>query len=132
MFKDQHDQLRARFNSQFSSLPIAWPNVSFTPPEPKSAWVRFNVIDGEQKQTSIGNTTNNHRNVGLVVIQIFTPDNEGDSLALTTADTIAAIFRNWCGTTVHCRASSVKVIGPDGLGWFQVNVTTPFQRDELL
>jgi hypothetical protein len=130
-YESEHSQLRVRFNDQFSSAPIAWPNVEFTPPV-RSPWVRFNVLDADSFQTTIGATTNNHRFVGIVVINIFVPLDVGNASALAMADVVAAIFRNWCGSTVRCRAASVKDLGPDGNGWYQVNVVVPFQRDELL
>lgn len=130
-FSDEHSQIRERLSSQIGDTPIDWPNASFSPPDPPSIWLRLSILDGESFQTTIGAETNVHRSVGIIIVQIFGPANEGDKDTLAMADTVAAIFRNWCGTTVRCRAATVKAIGPDGQGWYQVNVSVPFKRDEL-
>ncbi len=138
-FSDEHSQLRTRFAAGMlaasPTTPIDWPNIALDPkPTGDTTWVRFSIVDAIDGtvQTTFGATTNNHMSVGLVVIQIFTPENAGDAGALAMADTVAAIFRNWGGSTVRCRAASKKVIGLDGHGWYQVNVSIPFKRNELL
>ena len=131
-FSDEHVQIIQRYADQIGDIPVAYPNVDFTQPEPKTVWTRINIIDGEMNQTSIGDDLNNHRVIGLVMIQIFGEENKGTGEVLAMADAVTNIFRNWCGTTVRCRAASVKDIGPDGYGWYGVNVTIPFTRNELL
>lgn len=128
----QHNELRTRFNTMWgSTTPIAWANAEFTPPSPPSPWVRFVVSDGQSTQTTVGASTNNHRHYGVVYVQIFVPLDAGDSVALGYADTIAGIFRNWYGTNITCRQPRIKDVGPEGNGWYQVNVTVSFFRDEL-
>jgi hypothetical protein len=131
-YVNEHNQIRARFNTIWDdTLPVAWPNKAFTPII-DSPWVRLTIIDNPQYQVEIGNAAKTFRNTGLIVVQVFTTLDEGDSVALGHADTIAAIFRNWCGTSVKCRAASIFNIGNDGNGWYQVNVSIPFVRDELI
>lgn len=116
------------------ATPIAWPNVSFEPPNPASPWIRFAVIDGDARILELGanKIKTAHRMPGLIVIQLFDALQAGDGPIRTLADTAAAIFRNWGGATVQCFAATVKTIGDDGKGWYQVNVSIPFTRDELL
>jgi hypothetical protein len=128
-FVSQQNEIRTRFNAQIGSTPVAWPNVTYTPTIGTS-WVRFQVLDGETEQVDFGASTKSFRSMGIISVQVFAPDNTGETAALTIADTVAGIFRNWCGATVRCRAASIKDIGPDGNGWYQVNVSAPFQRDE--
>lgn len=130
-FQVEHNELRTRFSQQIGTTPVAWPNVAYVPIV-GTLWVRFNVVDGESTRTTIGATTNNVRSLGLVIVQIFAPLDKGNAAALAKADAVAAIFRDWCGSTVRCRTPSIKEVGPDGNGWYQVNVSVPFQRDELL
>lgn len=129
-YSDEHKQLRNRFSSIIGNTPVDWPNDSYKPGS--AMWVRFRIIDADAFQTSIGAPTNNHRHVGIVSIEIYAPEDIGNGAALVLADTIANGFRNWGGTSVQCRAASVKDVGPDGHKWWQVNVTIPFKRDELL
>ena len=131
-YVDEHNQIRARFNAEWAdALPVAWPNKAFTPVT-DTPWVRFTIIDNPQYQVEIGNAVKTFRNTGLILIQIFADLDDGSTVPLTHADTIAAIFRNWCGTSVKCRAASINNIGSDGNGWYQVNVSIPFVRDELI
>lgn len=138
-YEAEGNEIRKRFKDQLTALGIntatrvAWPNVSFTPPnDPKSVWMRLTILGGEGTQLTIGASTNAHRFPGIIVVQVFAPTNKGDKDALAMADTVAGIFRNWSGTTVSCGTATVKAIGPDGQDWYQVNVTIPFHRDELL
>jgi len=130
-YSDESTQIQNRFKSLIGTTPVEYPNISLTP-TPSVLWVRLTVLNGESRQTTIGETTNNHRMVGLIVVQIFGEKNKGNSETLAMADAVAAIFRNWCGSTVRCQAATVKEVGPDGLGRYQVNVSVPFKRDELL
>lgn len=130
-FTAQQNELRTRFNAMIGSTPVAWPNVTYTPTQGAS-WVRFQVLDGEMKQFELGATLKGHRNMGIISIQVFAPLNAGETAALTLADTVCGIFRNWSGATVRCFAASIKDVGPDVSGWYQINVTVPFVRDELL
>jgi hypothetical protein len=65
------------------------------------------------------------------MISVFTLLAQGDATALALADAAAGIFRNWGGTNIRCRQPRIVNIGPDGQGWYQINVEIPFIRDEL-
>lgn len=128
--KAANNELKGMFNTQWGvKTPIAWPNVDFN--QPATAWVRFNIIYGDSQQTDFGGSLHNERTSGVVIIQVFTPLNQGDAEALGLADDVANIFRNWCGTNIRCRTPAIKDIGNDGFGWYQVNVSIPFIYDEL-
>lgn len=130
-----HNELRNRFNSQWGvTTPIAWPNVKFDVPAPSTYWCRFAISDftgNEGTQNSIGGITNNNRYTGSVIVQLFGPLDKGNGQLLAYADQVLSIFGNWGGTNIQCRRGYVKDIGPDGQGFYQINVTVPFRRDEL-
>lgn len=131
-YQTQQEELRTRFYDAWAArIPVDYPNLEFTPPTPPAPWCRFRVIGGDSEQTTIGAATNNFRNAGIIAVQVFVPINTGDDLAYQHADAAGDIFENWCGTNITCRAKQVKEVGPDGLGYFQVNVFIPFRRDEL-
>jgi hypothetical protein len=111
------------------SLPTEYPNEEFT--RPNSLWARFTVIEGEEQQLDIGSELKTFRTPGLLIVQLFAPLNSGSIGILSQADVIADAFRNWGGPTLTCRAATVKEIGNDGYGYYQVNVTVPFHIDEL-
>lgn len=135
-----HNAIRTRFNTEwaggaYSTVPVAWANAEFDPPS-EDEWVRVTIFDAEAFQVSIGGVAgagNTYRHPGIVVVNIFVPINVGDGLALAMADAVATIFRAWQDATTKTRflTPSVSRIGTDG-NWFQINVTCPFERDELL
>ena len=135
-----HNAIRSRFVTQwaagaYATTPIAWSNAEFDPPS-ESPWVMVTIIDAAAFQASIGGVAgsgNTYRHPGVVVVNIFTPVNVGDGLALAMADYVGTIFRAWQDVSTKTRflTPSVSRIGTDG-NWFQVNVTSPFERDELL
>jgi hypothetical protein len=132
-YSDEHAQLRARMKETADGLGIvvAWPNTNFKP-NPTKTWFQFWIVNGASQQMSIGASQKDHRFPGIVVVQIFSVMGKGDGEGTRLADSVASAFRNWCGTTVRCKEASIKAIGPDGNGWYQINVSIPFHRDELL
>lgn len=131
-YLDQHNELRSRFSSAWgSTTPVDWPNVEFDVPT-SGSWVRFRILDGASRQTTIGGSTNNHRHLGVLVISVFSELGKGDATSLSLVDTVAGIFRNWKGTNITCRQPAIRNIGPDGYGWYQTNVEISFIRDQLI
>lgn len=124
-----YTELRARYNAGWTPPSTEFANEDFT--KPNAIWARFTVIDGDEKQMDIGSDQKTFRSYGSVIIQLFAPPLSGSITVIAKADTVAAVFRNWCGTTVTCREASVKKIGNDSLGWYQVNVVIPFKVDTL-
>lgn len=127
----QHDELTQAFNLLWADrTPVDWANVQFDMPA-NGSWARFRILDGDSNQLTIGATTNSHRHVGVIVVSLFTELGKGDATIIALADIVADGFRNWIGSYSHCRQPSIKEIGPDGQGWYQINVSIPFSRDEL-
>lgn len=125
--------LATRFNVQFSasqpSVGIAWPNTQFTPTV-GTPWVRFSVRQADASQIGFGSSAVRDRTQGTVFIQIFTPTDEGVIEGLQIADDAAAALRRYSTTGLFTRTPLVQDIGPTGDGWYQVNVSVPYQRDE--
>ena len=115
-----------------AKTPIAWPNVSFTPPS--GPWVRFNVLDGEGAWRSIGSPGSNIAGyVGVVVIQIFVPLLSGESTARDYADAAAAIFQGQVISGIRFSPATVQILNTSlADGWHQINVSIPFRRDVLI
>lgn len=127
-------EIRTRYNSlRDLSIPVSWPNESFTVPNPPTIYARFSIVNGDEGQINIGSQNPVFRRLGLIYISLFAPPNTGDGIIRVKADDVAKIFRNWCGATIRCRAATVKSLGIDkATGWFQVNVVIPFQQDEII
>lgn len=132
-FTTQQSEIRTRFNSIWANrTPVDFPNKKFTQPSPPAPWCRFRVTNGDSVRTTIGASTNNYRHLGIIYVQVFIPDDSDVNVGYALAETAADTFRDWGGATVQCRTPNIKEIGSDGSGYFQINVSIPFRRDELL
>lgn len=127
-----HKNIKNRLNTQWgASTPVAWPNVAFKPVTDQ-AWIRLTIKDGPCHRVELGAGQIHERGGGTIYVQVFVPEGKGTSPALTLADQIAAIFREWTYDNIACRTPSIRDFGSDGNGWYQVNVETPFIRDEII
>jgi hypothetical protein len=119
-----------------ATTPIAWPGRDYTPPSNGASWVRLSITESDTNQIEIGAPCPQHREAGLIIVQVFTETNKGDGPAITLADQVATIFRRQQVTYTDGRAifrsPQVRVIGPSAEAeWFQVNVSIPYIRDTL-
>lgn len=129
-FATEANAIRSRFNTQWAgATAIAWPNVSFTPTT-GTPWVRLSILPSGADQTEIGDLRN-FRHDGSVLVEIFTPENEGDGEARTLAEQAAAIFRGVTAGGIVYGAPYTTTNGNDGAGWFSVSVWCPYYRDTL-
>jgi len=125
--------LTARFYAQFSvsqpSVGIAWPNAPFTPTTGVS-WVRFSVQQAPAEQIGFGSSSVRDRHYGTIFVQVFVPVETAVQTAMQIADDAAAALRRYATTGLFTRSASVQDVGPTPDGWYQVNVSVPYQRDE--
>ena len=125
------------FNTEWGvTTTIAWPGRDFDPPINGDSWVRLSIIESDTRQTEIGHPDAQVRELGLIIVQVFTKTDKGDGLGLILADQVATVFRRKKVTYTNGRAifrsPQVRVIGPSAdQDWFQVNVSTPYVRDTL-
>lgn len=128
-----HRAISQRLDNAWRGVtPIAWPNIAFAE-KPDETYVRFYIVDGQSVQQSIGDPDgkNRYRATGLVIVQVSTPGNQGDGEAQELADQAAAIFRNQKFDGVWTLTPSFITVGPVA-DRYQINVSIPWQQDELL
>lgn len=130
-FEDTRKAIESRLASNWTTTPIRFENVPFT--ETAVPYVALFILDGEGKQISLG-TPSLQRWAGLIVVQIFVPQDTGTKTARTYADAIGAIFdrqqfASGNSGTIRSRIPSIRRIGITH-GWDQTNVTIPFIRDK--
>ena len=110
--------------------------VKFDPPN--GAWVRLNIIDGDNFQAGFGlGTEAGWRNVGIVMVGIFTLPGTGDLFSRQLGESIATILRKRVIGGVVFTGSRYEPLGrreadgraSDTAPWFAANVTTPFRVD---
>lgn len=147
-FTDYQDALRGDFDTQMASASpstlIYWPNVKKplkggnttpqTPPDLSKStapWCRHFVLTSVNTDISPGFRDD----LGQVVVQCFGAPDKGPGPVEDLAETIAQQFRRRRVTisgsdVVNFSSVSVKEIGIEPEGWYQVNVTARFSRVE--
>jgi hypothetical protein len=130
-FEAAEAAVRAFFNTHWNSAtPIAWPDLSFTPPN--GSWVRFNMKNTAAPQASIGAPGSNlFRRYGIVTIQVFQKEGQGSKDARAKSDKAADIFLTQTLSGFIFRNVNAREIGTDGAGWYQWNVTVEYQYDRI-
>jgi hypothetical protein len=125
-----YTEIRKRYMTGWTPLTTEFPNESFTIPD-ASMWCRFNIVTGPEKQIGFGDDKKMFRTRGQLVVQMFAPMNTGAIDLLEQADILANAMRAWAGATVACYEATVREIGNDKFGWYQVNVIVPFKSDAV-
>lgn len=136
-FGTARNAINAAFDTAWADqTPVEWPNVEFTKPNPKSAWVRITVDGNLAGQAGFGDGVL-HRNSGLIFVQVFIPDNDGPADADTYAQSAAnalqykRIDHISGGRPLRTWGATQRTVGNQD-GWYQVNVTIPFDYDEVI
>lgn len=96
-----------------------------------AVWGRFTVVWSTANQVDMA-TNRRERNLGMVIVQLFSPVGRGTGALVRASDGFAQAFRTATLTGTVFRAPYAQRVGPDGRGWFQRNVVAPFQYDALL
>ena len=110
------------------TTPIQWPNINFKTPGLEKPYVRFIVLEGPEFQGELANVgSRGFKGVGVIIISIFTKLGAGTKEPRELATTIEQIFRATKATGgVRFRAPYSEDIGKTQ-GWYQFNVTIPFE-----
>lgn len=117
--------IRSRFNTLWANTtPVAWPNVSFTPPDGE-AWVRIGIQPSGADLTTMGGRVWYD---GAAMVQVFVPANTGDGEARALAEQVCGIFRNVEADGIIYDTPYTTTGGTNDSGWFQVNVWAPYRR----
>ena len=140
-FQKMHNNLRNHFktavvdtSSNLADTDVAWDNTAFNSHRAgdDKAWCRLQILTGESEGLNLGN--DQIRAQGIMLASIFTPAEEGDKLALELADEIVSACNSktitLAGNTTILRTPSVNPIGREG-AWYQINVSIPFQSDNV-
>ncbi|WP_434695336.1 electron transfer flavoprotein subunit beta [Pseudomonas sp. Z1-14] len=118
--------------TQWAGIPasaVDYPN----PPQPfdpagKPIWARLADAPGLSSTPEIG-LGPSVRRTGILVIQLFVPTYKGTLAITRAADTLVEHFEYYSDPSgpFDCFAASARVVGDDGLGWYQVNVQIPYR-----
>jgi len=119
--------IESRLASGWSTTPIAWDNVYFSPPA-NSPFLRMTILFGEELQVSM---LNGYRQHGIIDISVFVPVGSGTATAYSYADTLSGLFRGQQFSGISCRGAKTTRIPSLEKGWVQLNVSIPFYADTI-
>jgi len=138
-FDAVRDAIEQRLEANWTTTPIRWENVPFVQPSRNAAvpaWITLSIRGNrEGGRASVGTTVPLRRYNYTLINQIFVPEESGTELAYQYADSVGSIWRDvsfaaGATGTIRCWEPNVEEIGPDGTGWYQLNLVTNFQRDD--
>ena len=121
-------QFKSAFELAYPGIPIVFDNIKSD--KPVNGFVMLNIMNGASALRGLG-LTKLYRYAGVVSVDIYVPSKTGIKLADQYADTIDGIFRGQQLGNLLFRASTRTDLGDDDNYW-RVNVSAPFQRDELV
>ena len=101
----------------------------FTKPS-DSIWARCSIFTASSTQVDICETPR-IRTLGTIIFNVFVPVGKGDKEAREFADIIKSKFRLVTVDDVLYRVPTISPVGRDKT-WWQVNVTCPYQFDEIV
>lgn len=125
-----HNAVRARFKAQVAdakSLTTVYDNDPTSPPADGSNWCRFAIRRADSEQIEAGPAS--FRKHGIAYAQLFGPVEKGDKELLLLADAIEAAFQGQTAVGVRYGKVTVRPVGNDRSGAYQVNVEIPFTAD---
>lgn len=111
---------------------VGYENRPFTQPAGKATWAKFSVREGTRGAATVGKDEN--RTLGIVYLQLFTPENEGTKKAREAAQKLAEIFEHkspaGAAGAFTFRAVNLTPVGREPGGFYQFNATCEFWHDE--
>jgi hypothetical protein len=134
-FADAVAAIRSRLGNPFGSVPLAYPNESFDPPDdggsPPSPlpWIYLEVLGGPSDMTAFnspGKRVVTER--GTIFAHCFVPVGTGDQAAYQLAGEVGAALRMAAFSGIQTEAASIGggESGDDSGNWFRVSVSVPF------
>ncbi|BBR53521.1 phage tail terminator-like protein [Pseudomonas putida] len=117
---------------QWSGIPsenVDYPNnVAPFDPAGMAIWARLADIPGLSSTPEVGNGPSVRR-TGVLVIQLFVPTYKGTLAITKAADTLVQHFEYYSAPEgpLDFFAASPSVVGDEGNGWYQVNISLPYR-----
>lgn len=113
------------------AMPVAYPNVTFTPPA--AGYLRATHVPNTANQVTLG-TSGKNRHLGIFQVDVFLPINGGISTPMEKAGAVAAHFKR--GTTLTRDGISIRIVRPPEIRpalqsapYLQVPVIIRYQAD---
>jgi|TARA_Y100000004_G_scaffold111063_1_gene124662 hypothetical protein len=111
------------------SYPVSYQNVPYTPPN-NSTWISVSVRFGSNNYaTLLGPSTGMNRQVGTLVLNVYTPVGVGPGANLTVAERLKDLFdRQIISSIIFAAADGPgQVLPASPEGYFQTQTTITFE-----
>jgi hypothetical protein len=128
-FDTERQVFESRFDANWVSTDIRWPNTSFSTKD-RSEYVAYHNVTDDAKQKSLGGDPVLYRYFGNIVIQIFVVPNSGATRALQLAEQVADVWRSAIFSGITMGAPKTVTVGIVD-GWYQLDVISPYHRDSF-
>ena len=136
-FADSERAIQSRVVTEWAdATPVKWPNVDFAQPK-GTPWIAVHIQDAGAVKGAIGSGTGSlERYAGVLICQVFAPEDTGTAIAKGLADDFAALFKDiqissGSSGTITFDLPSFREIGTVESGLYQINVNCPFRRDRF-
>lgn len=135
-WQDERAAFETRVKDNFSTCPVQFPGVPLTPPN-NGVWAKMQLLPSTSQRITLG-PDGLFREYGVLLFQLFGPQNAGTADLRDVADELTTLFRearfsyNNSGL-IRCYVPALHDRGatPDG-NWYQLNLYTNYQRDVTL
>lgn len=125
--------MQSYFRTQWSSATaIYYDDDKDDTPDDGSTWVRFSIRHDDGGQASIGSPNNNRfRQNGILIISVFAKSGQYAIDAREKAEDVKQIYDGLENSGITYYNASIREIGSDGRGWYQINVVVSFRYDTI-
>jgi hypothetical protein len=91
-------------------------------------FIRLTITGSGAEQLDVGGSRD--RSFGIITVQVFVKAGRGTNLARKIADEIKSIYNRKNFDGILCRTTEINDSGVNEDGWYQINVDTPFYRED--
>lgn len=120
------------WNAQYPAIPISYENRKFAQ-SPQTAWMDFNIVTVDRSRKNVG-VTRFVRTEGLVVLEIYVPEDTGSKTLYEMADFIGQAMeeKNYPLGESRNATTMTSKSRHDGMmnGFYRQTVLIPFHFDE--
>ena len=133
-FADEREAIETRLVSLFDTnkVPVQYANINFlrkgteTIPSPYEgpSWIRLSIRGSLSSRTEVTRTFNEMN--GEIVFSIFTRTSAGSNIGRQIADELFDIFNTTTFNGITTSSSTLFELPPNN-GWYQLNLSVPYQ-----
>ena len=133
-YQDTHSAIRNFFydiwqTGPYSDIDLVWPNADYSA-GPNDYWLRFAINDGDAFVATIGPNPI-RRYLGIISIQIFAPQKQGDAELRRIADFISDAFIHFRHPYLSFKTPTIRDVGYEQERWYQLNLAIEFERTSI-